>query len=176
MQISDSKHEDVRSIDPVEHAVGEPARDSSPNFSMDDLVLHRVEADAIEEGVDLLHEHAAEANALGFIPSGGPSDVRLGLPPDDQAVGSQITENVVPCRLPALNIGRALVMLSDALVQQAPVGLTQRSLLKILRNLVPELLHEPSPLGDRKASEGLNDLLGIHLHLTLQRDGTADWR
>ena len=52
MQINDRKHEDIRSIDPVEHAVREPARDSSPHLAMDDLVLHRVEADAIEKGVD----------------------------------------------------------------------------------------------------------------------------
>jgi hypothetical protein len=71
MQINDRKDEDFRSIDPVEHAVGEPAWDSSPHLSVDDLVLHRVEATAIEKTVDLLHECAAEADALAFIPSGG---------------------------------------------------------------------------------------------------------
>ena len=67
-------------------------------------------------------------------------------------------------------------MLPDALVEQAPLGLTQRSLLKLSRDLVPELLDEPSPLVDRKSSEGLNDLLGIHLHVTSDPDGTADQR
>jgi hypothetical protein len=38
---------------------------------VDDLVLHRVQANAIEKGVDLVHERTAEAAALSFIPSGG---------------------------------------------------------------------------------------------------------
>ena len=67
-------------------------------------------------------------------------------------------------------------MLSDALVQQPPFGLTQRPLLEISRNLVPELLDEPGPLIDRKSSEGLYDLLGIHLHVTSDCDDTADRR
>ncbi len=57
-------------------------------------------------------------------------------------------------------------MLPDALVQEALLGLTQRSLLELPGDLVPELLDEPGPLADRKSSEGLNDLLGIHLHVT----------
>ena len=57
MQINDSKHEDRRFVDSVEHTVGKPARDSSPHLSVDDLVLHRVQT------------NAAEADALPFIPS-----------------------------------------------------------------------------------------------------------
>ena len=87
MQINDSKHQDIRSVDSVEHAVGKPARDSSPHVAVDDLLLHRVQANTIEKGVDLLHESAAEADALPFIPLGGLPDVRLGLPPDNQSVG-----------------------------------------------------------------------------------------
>ena len=67
-------------------------------------------------------------------------------------------------------------MLPDALVQQVPLGLTQRSLLKLPRDLIPKFLDETSPLVDRKSSEGLNDLLGIHLHVTSDPDGTADQR
>ena len=77
MQINDSKHEDVLSVDPVEHAVGKSARDSSPHLSVDDLVLHRVQANAIEKGIDLLHERATEADTLAFIPIGRPP----GCPP-----------------------------------------------------------------------------------------------
>jgi hypothetical protein len=44
---------------------------------VDDLVLHRVQTNAIEEGIDLLHEGAAEASALPFVPTGGFSDVPL---------------------------------------------------------------------------------------------------
>jgi hypothetical protein len=65
-------------------------------------------------------------------------------------------------------------MLPDALVQQTPFGLTQRSLLQLPRKLIPELLDEPSPLGDRKPSKGLNNLPGIHRLLTSHRDDTAD--
>ena len=86
MQINDSKHKDLRSVDSVEDAVGKPARDSSAHLSVDYLVLHRVQTNAIEKGIDLLHERPAEAYALPFIPSGGLPDVRLGLPPDNQSV------------------------------------------------------------------------------------------
>jgi hypothetical protein len=37
----------------------------------------------IENSVDLLHEHAAEARTPYLVQSGGFSDVRLRLPPDN---------------------------------------------------------------------------------------------
>lgn len=83
MQVNDCKHENLRSVDSVEHSVGKPARDGSPDLSVDDLILHRVQTNAIDKGVDLLHERAAEARTLPFVPSGGFSDVRLRLPPDN---------------------------------------------------------------------------------------------
>jgi hypothetical protein len=64
-------------------------------------------------------------------------------------------------------------MLPDSLVEQAAVGLGQRSPFELSRDLIPELLDETSPLVDRKSPEGLNDLSGVHLHVTCDRDGTA---
>jgi len=87
MQINDSKHENLRSSDSVEHPIGEPTRDRSPHLPIHDLVLHRVQTNAVEKGIDLLHELAAEADALPLVPSGGGPDIRLCLPPDNQSVG-----------------------------------------------------------------------------------------
>ncbi len=64
-------------------------------------------------------------------------------------------------------------MLSDSLIQQQPLRLTQRSLLELSRDLIPQLLDETNPLVGRKHSESLNDLLGIHPRVTSDHDGTA---
>lgn len=143
---------------------------------MYDLVLHRVQAEAIEKDIDLVDERTAEPATLSFIPSGG----LPGCPPwlaGEQRVGrSQLTENIVPGSLPCLDIGGALVVLSDPFVQQAAFGLAQRPLLKLACDLVPEFPDEASPLVDRQPPEGLKDLLGIHLHVTSSRYSTADHR
>jgi hypothetical protein len=67
-------------------------------------------------------------------------------------------------------------MLPDSLVQEAPFGITQRSLLELSRDLIPEFLDKTSPLIDWKSSEGLNELLGVHLHVTSDCDGTSGER
>lgn len=77
----------ILSVDSVEDAVGKPTRDSSAYLSVDYLVLHRIQTNTIEEGIDLLHERPTETCALSLIPSGGLPNVRLGLPPDNQPVG-----------------------------------------------------------------------------------------
>src|SRR5688500_6391117 len=86
MEINDSKDEDVRSVDSVEDATWQPARDGTPHLSIDDLVLHRVQANAIQKGIDPVHERTAEPRALSFIPSSSLPYVRLGLPPENQPV------------------------------------------------------------------------------------------
>ena len=65
-------------------------------------------------------------------------------------------------------------MFSNSLVQEALLGLTQRLLIELLGDLVPELLNETNAIIGRKLSEGFDDLLRIHLHVTPGRDGTAD--
>ena len=87
MQINDRKNEDVESIDPVENAIREPARDCSPYLAIDDLILHRVYADAVEKSVDLLHERTAKARTLPFVPSCRPPNIRFCCTPDGQPVG-----------------------------------------------------------------------------------------
>ncbi len=86
MRVNDRKHQNIRSIDPVEHAVGEPAWDRSPDLAVDDLMLHRVLPDAVEEGIDLVQERTAEALALPLVPPCRFPDIRLRLAPDDQPV------------------------------------------------------------------------------------------
>jgi hypothetical protein len=56
MQINNGKYEHVRPVDSVEDAVWKSARDRSAYLSVDDLVLHRVQTDAIEKDIHLLHE------------------------------------------------------------------------------------------------------------------------
>jgi hypothetical protein len=59
MQINDSKNEDVRSVDSVEDAIWKPARGGAPHLPVDDLVLHRVRANAIQKGIDPMYERTA---------------------------------------------------------------------------------------------------------------------
>src|SRR6266849_2242609 len=87
---------------------------------------------------------------------------------------SQVTEKIVSGRLPILNIGGVLLMLSDPLVQEALLRLTQRFPLELPCDLIPEFLDEANSLVGRQPSEGLNDLLGIHPHVTSHHDRTAD--
>lgn len=57
-------------------------------------------------------------------------------------------------------------MLSDSLVQEMLLRLTQRQPLEVPRDLIPEFLYETNPLVSRQPSEGLNDLLRIHPYVT----------
>jgi hypothetical protein len=90
VQVNDSEHDGLEPVESVEDAIGKLARDGSSHLSVDDPVLRWVQANAIENSIDLTYERAAEACALPFIPSGGLSDVRLGLAPDDQPVGHRL--------------------------------------------------------------------------------------
>ena len=65
-------------------------------------------------------------------------------------------------------------MFSNSLVQETLLRITQRLLIELLGDLVPELLNETNAIIARKLSEGVDDLLRIHLHVTPGRDGTAD--
>ena len=65
-------------------------------------------------------------------------------------------------------------MFLNSLVQEALLPLIQRLLIELLCDLVPELLNETNAIIGRKLSEGFDDLLRIHLHVTPGRDGTAD--
>jgi hypothetical protein len=47
-------------------------------------------------------------------------------------------------------------------------------LFDLPRDLIPQLLDEPSPLVGRKHPKGLNDLLGIHPRVPSDHDGIAD--
>ena len=67
-------------------------------------------------------------------------------------------------------------MLSDSLVQETLLRLTERFPLELPCDLIPEFLDETNPLVGRQPSEGLNDLLGIHSHVTSHRDRTAAGR
>ena len=53
MQVHHRKHENSRSVDTVEDAVGEPARDGSSDAAVNDLMLQRVLANPVEKHVDL---------------------------------------------------------------------------------------------------------------------------
>ncbi len=57
-------------------------------------------------------------------------------------------------------------MLPDSLVQEAMLRLTQRSLLELPGDLIPEFLDEANALVSWEASKSFNDLLGIHLRVT----------
>jgi hypothetical protein len=165
-KINDSKDKDVDSVDSVEDAIGTSARDSAADLPVDDLALHQVPANTIDKRVDLLYTHTAEAAALALIPSGGRPDVRPWLAAGQRVGRSQLTENIVPCRLPGLDIGGCLVVLSDPFVQKAAFGLPQRLLLDLSCDFVPEFLDEPGSLVDRQFPERLSDLVSIHLHVT----------
>ena len=60
MEINDGEHEDLFPVDSVKHAVGKLAQNGSPHISVDNLVLHRAQTNAVEEGIDPLHKGAAE--------------------------------------------------------------------------------------------------------------------
>ena len=53
MQMLHRKHENSRSVDTVEKAVGEPARDGSSDAAENDLMLQRVLPNPVEKHVDL---------------------------------------------------------------------------------------------------------------------------
>ena len=63
-------------------------------------------------------------------------------------------------------------MFSNSLVEQALLRLTQQLPIKILLNLVPELLNETNAIIGRKLSEGFDDLLRIHLHVAVRSKRT----
>ncbi len=65
-------------------------------------------------------------------------------------------------------------MLSDSLVQETLLRLAERLPLELPCDLIPEFLDEANPLVGRQPSEGLNDFLGIHPHVTSHHDRTAD--
>ncbi len=67
-------------------------------------------------------------------------------------------------------------MLSDPLVQEPPLRVTQRVLLEVTCDLIPEFLDKTGPLFGRKPPKGFNDLLSIHLEATSHRDVTATRR
>jgi len=67
-------------------------------------------------------------------------------------------------------------MLSDPLVQEALLRVTQRLLLELLCDLMPEFLDKTRPLVGWEPSKGFNDLPRIHLKITSHRDVTADRR
>ena len=54
MQMHHRKHENNRSVDTVEKAVGEPARDGSSDPAENDLMLQRVLPNPVEKHVDLM--------------------------------------------------------------------------------------------------------------------------
>ena len=86
MQIDDRKHKNGLALNAVEDAMTEPAWNCAPYLAVDDLILHRVQAEAGEKSVDLLHERTAKARALAFVPLCCPPDVRLCRTPDSQPV------------------------------------------------------------------------------------------
>ena len=86
MQMHHRKHENRRSVDTVEKAVGEPAWDGSANAAVNDLMLRRVLPNPVEKHVDLVQERTAETRALSFVPAGRLPDVRLRLAPDGQPI------------------------------------------------------------------------------------------
>ena len=67
MQMHHRKHENSRSVDTVEKAVGEPAWDGSANAAVNDLMLRRVLPNPAEKHVDLVQERTAETRALSFV-------------------------------------------------------------------------------------------------------------
>ena len=82
MQMDQGKDQHNRPVDAVEEAVWEPARDGASHLAMDDLLLERILAHSVQNGVDLFHEGTAETRALLFVPARRCPDVRLGLAPD----------------------------------------------------------------------------------------------
>ena len=86
MQIDDRKHEDGLALNAVEDAIREPAWNCSPYLAVDDLILHRVHAGAVEKGVDLPHERPAKARTLTLVPLCCLPDVRFCWTPDSQPV------------------------------------------------------------------------------------------
>ena len=86
MQMHHRKYENSRSVDTVEQAVREPARDGSPDAAVNDLMLQRVPSNPVEKHVDLVQEGTAEPMALSFVPAGRLPDVRLRLAPDGQPI------------------------------------------------------------------------------------------
>lgn len=75
---------------------------------------------------------------------------------------SQVAKKVISRRLPGLDIGRVLFVLTDSLVEQALLRFAQSVLLDLLCD----------PLIGRKSPERLDDFLGIHLHIISDREGT----
>ena len=65
-------------------------------------------------------------------------------------------------------------MLTDSLIEEPLLRLTQRLLREIPCDLVPKLLDKTNTVTSRQLAEGLDDLLRIHLRVTPARDGTAD--
>ena len=134
------------------------------------------QANTVEKDVDLLHERVAQAYALLFVPASRRADVRLGLPPDNQSVGHRSRRMSSRAVSQASTSVGVLFMLPDSLVQQAAFGVAQRSLLELSGDLVPELLDETNSFVHRKSSEGVNDLLSVHLHGPSACDSTAGRR
>jgi len=64
-------------------------------------------------------------------------------------------------------------MLSDSLVQEALLRVTQWLLLELSCDLIPEFLDKTGPLFGGEPSKSFDDLLGIHCDVTSYRDPTA---
>jgi len=64
-------------------------------------------------------------------------------------------------------------MLSDSLVQEALLRVTQWLLLELSCDLIPEFLDKTGPLFGGESPKSLHDLLDIHCDVTSYRDPTA---
>ena len=81
MQMHHRKHENSGSVDTVEKAVGEPARDGSSDAAVNDLMLQRVFPNPVEKRVDLVQERTPRDQGAVVRTSGPPP----GCPPSPGA-------------------------------------------------------------------------------------------
>ena len=54
MQMNHRKNENIRAVDAVKQAVGEPAWNASSDVAVDDLILVRIFVNFLEEGIHLV--------------------------------------------------------------------------------------------------------------------------
>jgi hypothetical protein len=69
MQMHHRKYENSRSVDTVEQAVGEPARDGSSDAAANDLMLQRVLPNPVEKRVSIWWRKARPAGKVHPDPS-----------------------------------------------------------------------------------------------------------